>query len=140
MRMVDMGVEPFLVCSTVEGVMAQRLVRTLCPECREPFRPGRGDVPEDFPLDECLNNGATIHRAVGCRQCRETGYRGRKGIFELLVTNDEIRRLASDRAPTNLVKQAAMDAGMRTLRQDGWRKVRRGQTTVEEVLRVTKSD
>jgi general secretion pathway protein E/type IV pilus assembly protein PilB len=140
MRMVDMGVEPFLVCSTVEGVMAQRLVRTLCPECREPFRPGRGDVPEDFPLDECLNNGATIHRAVGCRQCRETGYRGRMGIFELLVTDDEIRRLASDRAPTNLVKQAAMDAGMRTLRQDGWRKVRRGQTTVEEVLRVTKSD
>jgi general secretion pathway protein E/type IV pilus assembly protein PilB len=140
MRMVDMGVEPFLVCSTVEGVMAQRLVRTLCPECREPFRPGPGDVPEDFPLDECLNNGATIHRAVGCRQCRETGYRGRMGIFELLVTDDEIRRLASDRAPTNLVKQAAMDAGMRTLRHDGWRKVRRGQTTVEEVLRVTKSD
>jgi general secretion pathway protein E/type IV pilus assembly protein PilB len=140
MRMVDMGVEPFLVCSTVEGVMAQRLVRTLCPECREPFRPGPGDVPEDFPLDECLNNGATIHRAVGCRQCRETGYRGRKGIFELLVTDDEIRRLASERAPTNLVKKAAMDAGMRTLRQDGWRKVRRGQTTVEEVLRVTKSD
>jgi general secretion pathway protein E/type IV pilus assembly protein PilB len=140
MRMVDMGVEPFLVCSTVEGVMAQRLVRTLCPECREPFRPGPGDVPEDFPLDECLNNGATIHRAVGCRQCRGTGYRGRLGIFELLTTDDEIRRLASDRAPTNLVKQAAMDAGMRTLRQDGWRKVRRGQTTVEEVLRVTKSD
>jgi general secretion pathway protein E/type IV pilus assembly protein PilB len=140
MRMVDMGVEPFLVCSTVEGIMAQRLVRTLCPECREPFRPGPGDVPEDFPLDECLNNGATIHRAVGCRQCRETGYRGRMGIFELLVTDDEIRRLASDQAPTNLVKKAAMDAGMRTLRQDGWRKVRRGETTVEEVLRVTKSD
>ncbi len=140
MRMVDMGVEPFLVCSTVEGVMAQRLVRTLCPECRGPFRPGSEDVPEDFPLDACLNNGATIYRAVGCRQCRGTGYRGRKGIFELLVTDDEVRRLASERAPTNLVKQAAMDAGMRTLRQDGWRKVCRGQTTVEEVLRVTKSD
>ncbi len=140
MRMVDMGVEPFLVCSTVEGIMAQRLVRRLCPDCREGFTPGPGDVPDDFPLDDCLNNGKTIYRAAGCRECRDTGYRGRMGIFELLVTDDEIRRLASERAPTNLVKQAAMDAGMRTLRQDGWRKVRLGQTTVEEVLRVTKSD
>jgi general secretion pathway protein E/type IV pilus assembly protein PilB len=140
MRLIDMGVEPFLVCSTVEGVMAQRLVRTLCLDCREPFEPGPDDVPSDFPLEACLNNGATIYRAVGCRQCRGTGFRGRSGVFELLATDDEVRRLASERAPTNLVKQAAIKAGMRTLRQDGWRKVCSGKTTVDEVLRVTKSD
>ena len=140
LRMVDMGLEPFLVCSTVEAVMAQRLVRTLCPECRQPSTPGPGELPEDFPVEDLLSNGRTIYRAVGCRSCRGTGYRGRLGIFELLAANDEIRRLAGERAPTNVIKQAAIRAGMRTLRQDGWHKVRRGQTTIEEVLRVTKVD
>ncbi len=140
MRLADMGVEPFLVCSTVEGILAQRLVRTLCSECCESYIPRPEDVPEDFPREECRNDGGTIYRAVGCRQCRGTGYRGRTGIYELLATNDEIRRLAAERTPTNLIKQAAMQAGMRTLRQDGWRKVCRGQTTIEEVLRVTKVD
>jgi len=140
MRLIDMGVEPFLVCSTVEGVMAQRLVRTLCRECRQPFTPSFDDVPDDFPLQDCLENGATIYRATGCRHCRHTGYSGRVGLFELLVTDDEVRRLASERASTNLIQKAAIKAGMRTLRHDGWRKVCRGQTTVEEVLRVTKSD
>ncbi len=140
MRLADMGVEPFLVCSTVEGVMAQRLVRTLCSECRESYVPDPAELPEDFPLDALRSNGQVIYRAAGCRHCRGTGFRGRSGIYELLATNDEIRRLASERTPTNLIKQAAMRAGMRTLRQDGWRKVCRGQTTVDEVLRVTKSD
>jgi len=140
MRLVDMGVEPFLVCSTVEGVMAQRLVRTLCSDCSEPFLPSPEDVPDDFPLEDCLKKGTAIFQPVGCRHCRGTGYRGREGIFELLVTNDEVRTLATDRAPTNLVKDAAVRAGMRTLRQDGWRKVCRGETTIDEVLRVTKSD
>jgi len=140
LRMVDMGVEPFLVCSTVEGVMAQRLVRTLCTECREAFVPPVEELPEDFPRDDLLRNGRTIYRARGCRQCRGTGYRGRMGIFELFSANDEIRRRAGERAPTQVVKQAAIDAGMRTLRQDGWLKVRRGLTTIEEVLRVTKVD
>jgi len=140
LRMVDMGVEPFLVCSTVEGVMAQRLVRTLCTECREPMVPQPGEVPEDFPLDNLMADGRTIYRAGSCRRCRGTGYRGRLGIFELMTTNDEIRRLAGERAPTNVVKQAAIRGGMRTLRQDGWRKVCRGVTTIEEVLRVTKVD
>jgi general secretion pathway protein E/type IV pilus assembly protein PilB len=120
--------------------MAQRLVRIVCPECREPFTPSFDDVPDDFPLQDCLDGGAEIYRAVGCRHCRQTGYSGRLGIFELLVTNDEVRRLASERANTNVIQQAAMKAGMRNLRQDGWRKVCRGITTVEEVLRVTKSD
>lgn len=140
MRLSDMGVEPFLVCSTVEGVLAQRLVRTLCPECREAYRPSLGDLPDDFPEDLLRKNGGTLYRPGGCRQCRQSGYRGRMGIYELLVANDEIRRLASERAATNVVKRAAMDAGMRTLRQDGWAKVLRGKTSVEEVLRVTKSD
>ena len=140
MRLADMGVEPFLVCSTVEGILAQRLVRTLCPECCESYIPGPEDVPEDFPRLDSGEDGGAIYRAVGCRHCRGTGYRGRTGIYELLVTNDEIRRLAAERTPTNLVKRAAMQAGMRTLRQDGWRRVGRGQTTVEEVLRVTKVD
>jgi len=140
MRLIDMGVEPFLVCSTVEGVMAQRLVRTLCRECRTPFTPSFDDVPDDFPLQDCLENGATLYRNEGCRHCRQTGYTGRLGLFELLVANDEVRRLASERASTNLIQQAAVKAGMRALREDGWVKVCRGQTTVDEVLRVTKSD
>ncbi|MCL4204238.1 MAG: Flp pilus assembly complex ATPase component TadA [Pirellulaceae bacterium] len=139
MRLADMGVEPFLVCSTVEGVLAQRLVRTLCSECSEEYEPDLSELPDDFPLD-AIQGGQPIFRAVGCRHCRGTGYRGRAGIYELLVTNDEIRRLASERTPTNLIKQAAMRAGMKTLRQDGWHRVCRGQTTVDEVLRVTKSD
>jgi len=140
MRLIDMGVEPFLVCSTVEGIMAQRLVRTLCRECREPYTPTPNDVPEDFPLQESLEQGELLYRAVGCRYCRGTGYNGRVGLYELLVTSDEVRRLAGERAPSTAVKQAAMEAGLITLRHDGWRKARRGQTTVEEVLRVTKAD
>lgn len=139
MRLTDMGVEPFLVSSTVEGVMAQRLVRTLCKECREPYYPSEDELPEDFPRPT-NRRFPMLYRAVGCRHCRNTGYRGRIGIFELLVTNDEIRRLVGERTPSHVIKKVAMEAGMRTLRQDGWLKVLRGQTTIEEVLRVTKSD
>lgn len=124
--------------------MAQRLVRTLCRECRQPFTPSFDDVPHvvppDFPLQECLDDGTTLYRAVGCRHCRHTGYSGRLGLFELLVADDEVRRLASERASTHLVQQAAVKAGMANLRDNGWRKVCRGITTVDEVLRVTKSD
>jgi len=140
MRLCDIGVEPFLVTSTVEGVMAQRLVRTLCQECREPVDPQSLGLPDDFPIQECGPEKAVVYRAVGCRACRGTGYRGRKGIFELLESNDEIRRLVSERTQTHIVKQAAVNAGMRTLRLDGWRKVLRGETTVDEVMRATKAD
>lgn len=138
MRMIDIGVEPFLVTSTVEGVMAQRLVRTLCKECRQPVAAHLTDAPYDFPFDDCQDR--PIYRAVGCRACRGTGYIGRTGLYELLETNDDIRKMVTEHAPTHVVKQAGMAAGMRTLRQDGWRKVVRGATTVEEVLRVTKAD
>ena len=140
MRLCDMGVEPFLVSSTVEGIMAQRLVRSLCKDCRQPVDFSTIDMPEDFPSALQLKTDATVYAAKGCRECRNTGYRGRTGIYELLVANDEIRRLANDRAPTNEIKKTAVASGMTTLRMDGWNKVLAGITTIDEVLRVTKSD
>ncbi len=140
MRLADIGVEPFLVSSTVEGVMAQRLVRTLCRECRQAYVPRRNELPDDFPAEEVLGRNERIYRAAGCRHCRGTGYQGRVGLYELLEANDEIRRLCAERTPSHIVKKAARSAGMHTLREDAWRKVRRGQTTIDEVLRVTKPD
>jgi general secretion pathway protein E len=139
-RLIDMGVEPFLVASTVEGVMAQRLVRTLCQQCRQPYQPKREDLPSDFPFEELKQRGTPLYKETGCRACRQMGYTGRLGIYELLVTSDRIRQLCHDRAGTWAVKQAAQEEGMLTLRQDGWIKVLNGRTTVEEVLRVTKGD
>lgn len=139
MRLCDMGVEPFLVASTVEGVMAQRLVRVLCNECKEPYSPALDELPEDFPGREDLSK-LRLYRPGGCDQCRKTGYRGRMGIYELLTTNEEIRQLITERVSSDIVKRAAMKAGMTTLRMDGWNKVLNGVTTVDEVLRVTKAD
>ncbi|MGD0898929.1 MAG: ATPase, T2SS/T4P/T4SS family [Thermoguttaceae bacterium] len=135
-RLVDMGVEPFLVSSTVEAVMAQRLVRVLCPHCRVPFEPSADDLPDDFPRDRLAG---PLYRAAGCRECRQVGYRGRLGLFELLVTTEEIRQLGHDRASSWAIEDAAIRQGMLTLRHDGWRKVLDGRTTIEEVLRVTKA-
>ncbi|MEZ6043021.1 MAG: hypothetical protein R3C20_21165 [Planctomycetaceae bacterium] len=139
MRLVDMGVEPFLVSSTVEGIMAQRLVRRLCRDCCKEYQPAYNEVPDDFPFDE-ITYGTTIYRPVGCRNCRGTGFSGRMGIYELLEANDEVRKLAHDKAGTDLIRKAAVAAGMRTLRDDGWRKVLHGKTSIDEVLRVTKAD
>ncbi|MFH1921443.1 MAG: GspE/PulE family protein, partial [Planctomycetota bacterium] len=138
-RLMDMHVEPFLVASTLEAVMAQRLVRTLCLECREPFRPKPDELPRDFPVDR-LADGATVYRAVGCRACRQVGYRGRVGLFELLVTTPKIRQLAHDRANAWDIGQAARRQGMVSLREGGWGKVLAGRTTIEEVVRVTKEN
>ncbi len=136
-RLVDMGVEPFLVASTVEAVMAQRLVRRLCAECRKPFEPIHDDLPDDFPFERL--RGA-LYQPTGCRKCRQIGFAGRLGLYELLVTDENIRQLAHDRANTWELKRAGVDAGMATLRDDGWRKVLRGDTAIDEVLRVTKGD
>ena len=119
--------------------MAQRLVRTLCHECRQPYRPTPEELPDDFPVDK-LREVGTLYRAVGCRACRQVGYKGRVGLFELLVTTNRIRHLAHERASTWAMTQAALRQGMCTLRQGGWRKVLRGHTTVDEVLRVTKGN
>ncbi len=140
MRLSDMGVEPFLVSSTLEGVLAQRLVRLVCQECRRPHPFAHDEVPSDFPWDEFQERGQPLYQATGCRSCRGVGYRGRVGIFELLLVNDEIRRLSNERATSNEIQKAAVRAGMRTLRQDGWSKALNGLTTIEEVLRVTKID
>ncbi len=137
-RLVDMGVEPFLVSSTVEAVMAQRLVRRLCEHCKQPYRAQRDELPPDFPWDEL--NGTPVYRPVGCRQCRNLGYSGRVGIYELLVTTEEVRRLAHDNASSWTLKKAAVQSGMTTLRMDGWKKVVSGMTSVDEVARVTKGD
>jgi len=139
MRLTDMGVEPFLVASTVEGIMAQRLVRTLCGECREAGIVTRSDLPDDFPIQH-TTQPQTLHQPHGCRACRSTGYSGRLGIYELLEVDDEVRSLANERRTSAVIKQAAIANGMRTLRQDGWNKVLQGQTSVDEVLRVTKTD
>lgn len=139
MRLVDMGVEPFLVASTVEGILAQRLVRTLCRECRQPYVPEYDEVPDDFPFDD-IAYGAQVYQPRGCRSCRGTGFTGRLGIYELLEANDDIRKLANERLGTDSIRKAAIANGMKTLRQDGWRKVLRGLTSIDEVLRVTKAD
>ncbi|MEC8301930.1 MAG: ATPase, T2SS/T4P/T4SS family, partial [Planctomycetota bacterium] len=137
-RMIDMGVEPFLVASTVEAVMAQRLLRRLCPHCKEAYTPNPDDLPRDFPW-ESFSEGK-LYRPTGCRECRGVGYSGRMGVYELLITTDEIRELAHERRSSWEVKQAALKSGMRTLRDDAWVKAMRGETSAEEVLRITKSD
>lgn len=136
-RLVDMGVEPFLVASTVEGVMAQRLVRRLCEKCKQKWDPKKEDVPGDFPWDQLNGN---IYKNVGCRECRNTGYRGRLGIYELMLTTNEIRELANERVSSWKLMQCAVEQGMLSLRQDGWRKVLHGSTSVEEVVRAAKAD
>lgn len=138
-RLVDMGVEPFLVASAVAAVMAQRLVRRLCVSCRkpEPFdeeRFGRIDLPPK------IRDIREVFVPVGCDQCSQTGYRGRGGIFELLHVTEELESMIIARHSSSDIRQKAIEAGMRTLRDDGWRKILDGVTTVEEVLRVTEEN
>ena len=133
-RLIDMGIEPFLVGSTVEGVMAQRLVRTICPDCKTEFEPH--ELPSDFPVPL----GVKVWHGVGCRSCRQTGYRGRQGIFELMVTDEKIREMCVQRVSATEIRKQALKEGMVTLRQDGWRKVLKGITTLDEVARVTAGD
>jgi general secretion pathway protein E/type IV pilus assembly protein PilB len=136
-RLIDMGVEPFLVASTVEGVMAQRLVRTICSECKVQFTPEPHEVPSDFPAPP---GELKLWKGAGCRACRNTGFRGRSGIYELLVTGDSIREMAVQRVNASQIRHQALKEGMVTLRQDGWRKVLSGKTTLDEVARVTAGD
>ncbi len=140
-RLTDMGVEPFLVSSTIEGIMAQRLVRTICPDCKIAFTPDIKDLPLDFPVeDRNLGPAPTLYKGTGCRACRQSGYRGRTGLYELMVTNDAIRDLVVNRSNSNVIRREAMKFGMKTLRQDGWRKVLLGHTTIDEVTRTTAGD
>ena len=133
-RLLDMGVEPFLVTSTLAAAMAQRLVRTVCADCKEEYEPDREQLPADFLLDP----GQRLWRGTGCRKCRGTGFRGRTGLFELLVADDPIREKIMERASSGSIMNVAVKQGLRVLRKDGWMKVRAGITTPEEVMRSTK--
>jgi len=133
-RLVDMGVEPYLVASSLEAVLAQRLVRVLCPHCKQ-----ADNSPTAQALKEKLGipGETTIYRSTGCRECRNTGFFGRHAIFEWMDTGSEIRQLVLKNASSDQIRDAARRAGMKMLAEDGWRLVRMGITTVEEVLSVT---
>jgi len=135
-RLTDMGIEPFLIASSVEAVMAQRLIRTICPHCKTEQKVDAVYLQKiGFPEDEI--GTAKFWHGAGCEACRQQGYQGRKGIYELLIVTEAIRPLIMNRANATEIAQRAMAAGMRTLRTDGWTKVKNGETTIEEVLRVT---
>jgi len=133
-RLVDMGVEPYLVASSLEAVLAQRLVRVLCKHCKEADNSGTAQA---FKAKLGIPADKTIYKSVGCRECRNTGFYGRHAIFEWMDTDENIRRLILENASTDLISAAARKAGMRTLAEDGWRLVAAGVTTVDEVLSVT---
>ncbi len=134
-RLLDMGVEPFLISSSVEAVMAQRLVRTICPHCKTEYTP---EHPELLPRDFEYQPGDKLWRGTGCRECRNTGFLGRRAMFELLVMDDEIRDLIVQRKSASQMLPVARKNGLRLLREEGWQLVRRGLTTPEEVVRATK--
>ena len=136
-RLIDMGIKPFLVASAIQAVLAQRLVRFLCDHCKEPDeQPSRRLLRLCGLTDEEVKD-RTIYKAVGCKRCSHTGYRGRRGIYELMVMNSELRELAFNRAPLSKVRQAATNAGMRPLLGDGKLKILEGLTTPEEIARIT---
>jgi general secretion pathway protein E/type IV pilus assembly protein PilB len=135
-RLVDMGVEPYLVASTVEGVLAQRLVRKLCKKCKERYTPKKDELPPDFPFEQMTE----IYRPKGCRDCRDSGYSGRIGVFELLRSDSVVRKLCVENASAGQIREYDMKNGMTTLRQSGWGKVLEGVTSIEEIVRITKGD
>ncbi len=133
-RLLDMGIEAFLVSSSLIGVLAQRLVRVICLKCKEPYKPQQ----EMIDKIELLSDNVTTYHGIGCEECRHTGYQGRTGIFELMVVNEEIRRLIMERASSEVIRKKAVAGGMQILRDSGWQKVQEGVTTIEEVLRVAR--
>ncbi len=135
-RLVDMGVEPFLVSATLEGVLAQRLLRTVCKSCRSPYEPSLSILNQLNLTPEDLG-GKQFYTGSGCSACGNSGYKGRKGLYELLDVTDPIRELITGRAPSIVLKQKAIELGMVTLREDGLRSIYDGSTTIEEVLKYT---
>ena len=135
-RLIDMGVKPYLVASTLQGILAQRLVRTLCPDCKTPYVPGEDELAP-FGKDRAQTKGITFYQAKGCPECNSTGYKGRIGIYELLVLDDEMRGLISEQPVASEIIRAAKNKGMRTLGEDSWLKVEQGLTSLSEILRVT---
>jgi type IV pilus assembly protein PilB len=135
-RLIEMGIEPYLVASAIECVVAQRLARRLCARCRQSYRPAKGELAEaGFPT-EIHSRIKQLFQPAGCSSCSKTGFRGRVGLYEVMPMNEEIERLTVGRAPSDEIRRAARRAGMVTLREDGLSKAREGLTSVEEVLRV----
>ncbi len=135
-RLIDMGIEPFLVTSSANAILAQRLVRRICKTCREPFVPDLESL-QSIGITEEMLEGRTIYRNKGCPDCLQTGHKGREGIFELLVLDDEIKSTILRTSDANAIRKVGVEHGMITLRRDGARKVLEGITTIEEVFRVT---
>ncbi len=138
-RLIDMGVEPFLVASSVIAFVAQRLVRVICPDCKSEFKPQK-EVLSELGLSPKDLLGVKVYQGKGCDSCKHTGYKGRTAIYEILAVNEPIRELILKRASTEQIKKKAISLNMHTLRQDGWEKVIRGITTPSEVIRVTQKE
>jgi general secretion pathway protein E len=138
-RLIDMGMEDYLLSSTIIGILAQRLVRIACPFCQIPYSPDPA-ILREMKLDEQTLSGLKIREVKGCEKCSNTGYWGRAGIFEFLPVDEQIRRLILEKRDANIIKEVARKGGMRTLREDGWMKVKQGVTTISEVLRVTQEE
>src|SRR5262249_6354109 len=135
-RLIDMGVETFLISSTLQAVLGQRLLRRVCPECRSTYRPGDSLLAE-LNLSRDDIGQRHFHYGKGCSACNHTGYKGRIGVYEMMRIDDSIRTLINEHAPAVILREKAIELGMITLRQDGIRAVFEGHTTVEEVLRYT---
>jgi type IV pilus assembly protein PilB len=135
-RMIDMGVEPFLITSTLQAVLAQRLLRVICKKCRVAYEPTDA-VLASLGLNREVLQGRPLYYGKGCPTCNDTGYHGRKGLFELLLISEPILELIELRAPSGVIRGRALELGMRTLREDGIRGILDGETTVEEVLKYT---
>ena len=138
-RLIDIGVKPFLIASSLRAVMAQRLVRKICSGCAESYQPSEAEL-QSLNLKESQIADANFKKGKGCARCRGTGYKGRMGIFEIFMINDEIRNMINDKLPSSILRQRARDLGMRTLREDGIRKVLAGLTTPDEVISSTLKD
>ena len=135
-RLVDMGSEPFLVAASLEGVLAQRLIRTICSECKSPYEPSQAILSQLGVSPHELGD-KSFYTGKGCQKCAQSGYKGRGGLFELLNVTDPLRELIIERAPSVVIKQKAIELGMTTLREDGLRSIYEGKTTIEEVLKYT---
>ena len=135
-RMKDMGVPPFMITATVEAILAQRLVRRICPECKEPLEP-TDDMLAELEIKRERLKGKPFYHGVGCSGCSNTGYKGRVGLFELMIMDDELRELIMQNAPTDKLRAAAQKKGMRLLRQSGLKFVLDGTTSADEVIRET---
>jgi len=138
-RLIDIGVKPFLVASSTRGLMAQRLVRKVCKQCAAPYTPTEPEL-RTLGLDAASMQGANFQKGKGCGNCSNTGFRGRFGIFEIFVIDDDARKLVYEKVSSSVLRARAREMGMRSLREDGVRKVLAGLTTPDEVIRATVGD